>query len=648
MAVGELPGLFAKISLDDSGFKAGVASAESSMGELRSKVNSGAASFAKYGTAAAAAGAALAVGITRNAADAGKEIANLSRISGAGVVEFQKYAAASQTVGIEQEKLGDIFKDVRDRIGDFIQTGGGPMADFFERIAPQVGVTAEQFRQLSGPQALQLFVDTMEKAGLSANEMAFQMEAMASDTTALLPLLKDGGATIREMGDEAERTGRILSEIDVQRLQLAAQQMAEFDQTIGTLKNQLGAELAPILAGIGKLIEDAAEEAGGFGNMIGDAMNTGVSAVGFVADAVHGLDVVFKTVANGMILGFAKIGEMAAEAGGPMLALADALPGIDMSEQMESMAQFEAQMISVGEQAKASIFDTLMEPLPSENLKKWVSDVQTAADEAARTLDERLQEASGGQGLQAFGSEEQDKAASEAAQKHRQQLEDRIERIRQANLTEQELMAEKYAMDALALQEARQAGLEIEGGFDAQMLALKDNFEADLTESEARAADQRLKLEQQAQQARLSGIQGALSTVSSLMNSENRKMFEIGKAAAIAQSIINTYQGISEAWKLGPILGPPLAALVGVAGFANVANIRSQSFGGGGGSAGVAGAGSAGLASAQTAGVGIQGNQQQSQTMFVQGINPNDLYTGEQMVNMINMAQENGAVLRTS
>ena len=166
-----------------------------------------------------------------------------------------------------------------------------------------------------------------------------------------------------------------------------------------------------------------------------------------------------------------------------------------------------------------------------------------------------------------------------------------------------------------------------------------------MTANEQKALEQRLALEKQAQQQRLQGIQGALSSVSTLMNSENRKMFEIGKAAAIAQSIINTYQGVSEAWKLGPILGPPLAALVATAGFANVANIRKQSFGASGG----AGAASATQqTNANMTGVGgAQGTgAQQQQTMFVSGINPNDLFTGEQLVNMVNTAQENGAVLR--
>ncbi|WP_212611941.1 hypothetical protein [Sphingomonas baiyangensis] len=113
-------------------------------------------------------------------------------------------AYAAQTVGIEQDKLGDILKDVRDRVGDFLQTGGGPMADFFEKVAPKVGITAEAFRNLSGPDALQLFVSSLQKAGLNANEMTFYMEAMASDATLLLPLLQDNGKALAELGRQAQ------------------------------------------------------------------------------------------------------------------------------------------------------------------------------------------------------------------------------------------------------------------------------------------------------------------------------------------------------------------------------------------------------------------------------------------------------------
>jgi len=155
--------------------------------------------------------AAVSVGAAKNAITLGKEIGDLARIAGVGAEEFQELAFAARTVGISQEKLSDIFKDMNDRVSDFIQTGGGPMKDFFEQVAPLVGVTAEQFKNLSGPDALQLYVDTLQKAGANQQDFTFYLEAMASDATALVPLLKDNAAGFKELGKEARDAGAIMS-----------------------------------------------------------------------------------------------------------------------------------------------------------------------------------------------------------------------------------------------------------------------------------------------------------------------------------------------------------------------------------------------------------------------------------------------------
>ena len=140
------------------------------------------------------------------------EITNMSRAAGLGVEQFQVLAFGAERFGVSQEKLADIVKDTQDKIGDFVQTGGGAMADFFENIAPRVGVTVDQFRALNGADALQLYVSSLEKANLSQADMVFYMEAIASDSTLLLPLLQDGGKALAEYGDSALRMGKILDE----------------------------------------------------------------------------------------------------------------------------------------------------------------------------------------------------------------------------------------------------------------------------------------------------------------------------------------------------------------------------------------------------------------------------------------------------
>lgn len=176
------------------------------------------------------------------------EISRLSQVSNVSAESFQRYAAGAKVVGIEQDKLGDIFKDTNDKLGDFMQTGAGPLADFFEQVAPQIGVTADMFRGLSGPDALQLYVSSLEKANVSQNDMTFYMEAIASDATLLLPLLRDNGAGFKLLGDEAERAGAILSDETLTAAEQMSAALYVMDQTTTGLKNGIMNEMLPALA----------------------------------------------------------------------------------------------------------------------------------------------------------------------------------------------------------------------------------------------------------------------------------------------------------------------------------------------------------------------------------------------------------------
>lgn len=156
--------------------------------------------------------AALSVQTLQNTMQFAQELENLSRIAGTNVEDFQAMSFAAQKYGVQQDKLADILKDTNDKLGDFFQTGAGPMADFFENIAPKVGVTADQFRRLSGPDALQLYVDSLQKAGLSQSEMTFYMEALASDAALLTPLLANNGEEMARLGEKAKSLGIVLDQ----------------------------------------------------------------------------------------------------------------------------------------------------------------------------------------------------------------------------------------------------------------------------------------------------------------------------------------------------------------------------------------------------------------------------------------------------
>lgn len=159
----------------------------------------------------------------------GNDIQKFSKLANASVREFQYYAKGAETAGISLESFADKMKDMQDRIGDFQQTGGGPLADFFTNIAPKVGVTIQQFQKLSGPEALQLFYNSLEKAGASTNDMKFYMEAIISDSSLLIPLLEKGGKGFKEWGDAAEKAGAIMSDDLVKSLAQARKNLQLMD-----------------------------------------------------------------------------------------------------------------------------------------------------------------------------------------------------------------------------------------------------------------------------------------------------------------------------------------------------------------------------------------------------------------------------------
>ena len=201
-------------------------------------------------TAAATALAGAVVAMTRSTVAAANEIGQLSQVANASPEVFQRWSAASATVGIEQEKLADILKDVNDRVGDFLQTGGGPMADFFENIAPRVGMTADQFARLSGPEALQLYVDSLERAGVSQQEMTFYLEAMASDATRLIPLLQNGGAEMTRLGAQAQALGAVLDADAIAAMRRSELALVSIGQVFTGVRNRIAVALAPSLEAV--------------------------------------------------------------------------------------------------------------------------------------------------------------------------------------------------------------------------------------------------------------------------------------------------------------------------------------------------------------------------------------------------------------
>ncbi|ENM2831979.1 hypothetical protein AB6Q85_002326 [Vibrio cholerae] len=129
--------------------------------------------------------------------------------------ETQNIGAAVGSVGVSLEKMGDMSKDVYDKLGDYISTGGGAFQDFVDVVGKGSAVTADSLQKMSSIEILSAMVSEMERVGASASQMTFVMESMASDSSDLLPLLENGARgfkKLKERMDELNATPLLLAE----------------------------------------------------------------------------------------------------------------------------------------------------------------------------------------------------------------------------------------------------------------------------------------------------------------------------------------------------------------------------------------------------------------------------------------------------
>jgi len=243
--------------------------------------------------------AALAVQTANTAA----EIERLAYLSGTTTTEFQEWAVGARAMGIEMDKLSDIFKDTRDRIGDFISTGGGELADFFTEIATKTEggakgalELAKAMRELSGPQALQLYVDKLKEAGVSQNEMVYYMESVADEATSLIPLLENGGEGFQLWAEAARNAGAIMDDEILAAAQRLKVETELLQMQINGLKNQLMQALLPALNQIAGAFLATSEQGVQFNGVSESVANTLIwlSKVGMGVAATF--DIIGKTI----------------------------------------------------------------------------------------------------------------------------------------------------------------------------------------------------------------------------------------------------------------------------------------------------------------------------------------------------------------
>ena len=471
------------------------------------------------------------------------------------------------------------------------------MVDFFENIAPKIGVTADQFKNLSGPQALQAYFNGLEKANLSQAELTFYMEAIASESTALIPLLRENGKGFAEAADRAEKLGFVLSDIEVASLDALGKSFAGI-QKVGTgFINKLLVKFSPILIGIFNDFEDLIVQAGGFQKIIDKVFSFAIRGAAFLADGIRGIQVAFVALQGvaGKVLG-----KITNQIGEFLFALGD-LSGNDgiikASKEFKAFAEAGDQTFT---DLTAKAQKMSLQILPSEIVKEKVAEYKKFGDAVIKE-NARIAESQTGQ----TGS-----GVSEITKKQQQEIQNRFALLQAESVSELALNKEKLDQKLVQNTEflLQVENLRINGEQRTNTLIedMRQQHGLNMQQLEQNTIDglisQQIDYGQRSEtlardlQERQNAIDslsakgkkelafGAFREALSIAASGSKKLFELNKKFALAEAVVNGFRAIQAGFATQPFfpVGIAMGALAAVKTATQIQGIKSTSFSGGG------------------------------------------------------------------
>lgn len=628
--------LAVRVGADVAGFRSGMAEASSGLDKLGERARVVTGRVAAVGAAAAAAGAAVVAALVKNGLSAVDAQAKLARQLSTTSASLAVVTRAGDLSGASMEQISSGAKRLAVSLGQ-AESGNQKLAGTLSRlglVARDVAEMPLDRRIIAVNAAIRDTIPATEQAAVAAQlfgrEAGFAMTSIDADAMA-------------RAAREVELFGLNLSDVDAARVEMANDAMGQVRMAVAGVSQQLAVHLAPALTAVMRMFTEAAEAAGGLGDTVARSSNFAIRSLSFVINAADGVKRIFEIAAKTAEVGVryvirANLALADVIVNGPIAAInaliaqLNKLPGINiepagltgLGEKIRAMYKASDAALQKAKFGLAEVDAILQRPLAGDKFARYVEEAKQAAEEAAKTA-----AAITGGGID--GGSPEVRAAKEKAQKEEidreaQYVADRLQRLREANMSELQILQDKQMQEIEAINAGWEQKLLTDESWNVLMQETKQRHEDEMTAIEQKAADARRKQAEAEAAAKQRIWQGALSGLTTLMNSENRKMFEIGKAAAIAQSIISTYTGMTKALELGWPMGPIAAAAIGAQGFAQVASIRSQQFGGSGTAAAATSSNTAAVNAASTP---VGGSAPAGGTLTVQGLSAGALLTGD-------------------
>jgi hypothetical protein len=488
-------------------------------------------------TAAATAAAAASAALVRSNLKSIDSLAKTADKLGIATESLQGLRHAAELTGVSAGQMDTAIQRMTRRVSEAAR-GSGEAKDAIREL----GLSAQDLAKMTPDQQMRQFAAAMSQVENQGDRVRLAMRLFDTEGVALVNTLGGGVDALDAMTAEVKELGAEITRVDAAKIEAANDAFTRAGMATSAFGKQMTIAVAPVLTQITNDLFSAAKEAGGFGQIATEAMDKVYKAAGHVGNAIRGFQIIFKgvelagTVAfYGITTGMSEVQKFAARMGNSVIASVNMI--------IDGLNTLGADIQKIGQ---IEVGGGLLEGM-AESFKQQAGEIAT---------------------------EIQNLAMAELPS-------DVIDRYVKSAVEAETLKGEAVAQARLEQRENQASTDEEETARQAEVAQMRIDAAKNYANYEKLIADQ-----QNAAKSK------AMDNLVGLMNSKSRKLFEIGKIAALSRATVSGMEEVQSAFQWGMSTGGPyLAAAFGAASAAGVAmrlqQIASAKFGGGGGSGAV-------------------------------------------------------------
>jgi len=513
---------------------------------------------AAIGGAALAASAAVGVAALSSMADEAMDsvdaMAKHADKIGMSTVALAGLRHQAELNGVAQNQLDMGLQRMVRRVAEAASGTGEAVGALAE-----LGISAQELANMKPDEQFYAVADAMQNIEGQSKKVRLAFKLFDSGGVGLVNAMRGGSEVIAASVREAEALGLAVSRIDASKIETANDASDRAAKVFQGLGNTLAVKVAPFITEIKTQFVNSAIAANGFRDVVSKGMAVTATAVGLVADTIHGMKAVWlgvqlaaatfvaATLSNLELLyqGVAKV--------------AGVLPGLNGDiDQNSGIALWARTARIVANGLGDDLHKLAMQEMPSEKVRRWFIDVEKSSTDAAAAFVES-QEALNNQMIKPPDPDDDLFTSVE------------VDRLHERLTAQNETIAEAYRRRELMLINTLKANQISE---ERYMEVSKLNY--------ASYAKEVAKIEEAKAKTIKQGTGKFFTDMSALSEHGNRNLMLIGKTAATMNVIMSTIESAQNAYKWasawgGPIAGAGAAASATIAGTIRLRALQSNS-----------------------------------------------------------------------